>query len=124
MFGSLTSLFVVFAQAAAGGGAKGGEPSPLLQFAPLIAVPFIFYFMMLRPQQIQDKKRRELINNLKKNDKVLTAAGMYGTVIAVDEKTDRVQLRLDDDGKVKATFTKASIVRVLGEPVEKVADAK
>ena len=51
-------------------------------------------------------------------DKVLTAAGMYGTVISVDEKNDRVQLRLDDDGKVKVTFTKASIIRVVNDPGE------
>jgi preprotein translocase subunit YajC len=123
MFGSLSSPFVVFAQAA-GGAAKAAEPNPILQFAPLLAVPFIFYFMMLRPQQQQEKKRRELIDSLKKNDKVLTASGMYGTVISVDEKGDRVQLRLDDDGKVKITFTKASIVRVLNESSEKPAEAK
>jgi preprotein translocase subunit YajC len=123
MLGSLASFFVLFAQAA-GGGAKAQEPNPIFQFAPLLAVPFIFYFMMLRPQQIQEKKRRELIDSLKKNDKVLTAAGMYGTVISVDEKGDRVQLRLDDDGKVKATFTKASIVRVFSDSTEKSVESK
>jgi preprotein translocase subunit YajC len=123
MLGSIASFFVLFAQAA-GGGAKPAEPNPILQFAPLLAVPFIFYFMMLRPQQMQEKKRRELIDNLKKNDKVLTAAGMYGTVISVDEKGDRVQLRLDDDGKVKVSFTKASIVRVFSESTEKPVEAK
>ena len=40
---------------------------------------------------------------------------MYGTVISVDETGDKVQLRLDDDGKVKISFTKASIVRILNE---------
>jgi preprotein translocase subunit YajC len=123
MLGSLFFFFVFFAQAAPAGAGKG-EPSPYFQYAPFIAVPFIFYFLMIRPQQIQDKKRRELIDNLKKNDKVLTAAGMYGTVISVDEKGDRVQLRLDDDGKVKITFTKASIVRVISESSEKTAEAK
>lgn len=123
MPGLFPSLFVLFAQGAGAAG-KAAEPNPILQFAPLLAVPFIFYFMMLRPQQIQEKKRRELIDNLKKNDKVLTASGMYGTVISVDEKGDRVQLRLDDDGKVKVTFTKASIVRVFGETSEKPAEAK
>ncbi len=116
MLGSFVGFFLVFAQAVPA--AKGAEPSLLVQLAPFIPIPIIFYFLMIRPQQMQDRKRRELINTLKKNDKVLTAAGMYGTVISVDEKGDRVQLRLDDDGKVKITFTKASIVRVLSEPVE------
>jgi preprotein translocase subunit YajC len=123
MPGLLASLFLFLAQAAPAAGKGAGpaaaaEPNFLYQFLPLMAVPFIFYFMMLRPQQVQEKKRRELINNLKKNDKVLTSAGIYGTVISVDEKGNRVQLRLDDDGKVKVTFTKISILAVITDPAE------
>jgi preprotein translocase subunit YajC len=72
--------------------------------------------MLIRPQQAQEKQRKEMIGRLKKGDKVLTTSGIYGTVLSVDEEADRVQLRLDDDGKVKIAFTKASIFRVLGEP--------
>jgi preprotein translocase subunit YajC len=129
MLGSLFFFFVFFAQAAPvvakqAAPAGNGEPSSLNQYFPFLMLIPVFYFMVIRPQQVQDKKRRELINALKKNDKVLTAAGMYGTVISVDEKGDRVQLRLDDDGKVKITFTKASIVRVISESSEKTAEAK
>jgi hypothetical protein len=45
-------------------------------------------------------------------------------VISVDEQGDKVQLRLDDDGKVKITFTKASIVRVLNDKPEKLPELK
>jgi preprotein translocase subunit YajC len=51
-------------------------------------------------------------------------SGMYGTVISVDESGDRVQLRLDDDGKLKVTFTRASIVRVLNDSSEKSTETK
>jgi preprotein translocase subunit YajC len=116
MLGLLSVIFTIFAQAPP---AKAEPPqNPLMQYLPLAPIPFVFYFMLIRPQQQQEKKRRSMIDNLKKNDKVVTAAGMYGTVISVDEKNDRVQLRLDDDGKVKVTFTKASIVRVIAEPLE------
>jgi preprotein translocase subunit YajC len=123
MLGSFAGWFQIFAQAGAAGAGKPDDPHWLWGYAPLIAILPVFYLMMFRPQQQQDKKRRELIDNLKKNDKVLTIAGIYGTVISVDEKGDRVQLRLDDDGKVKVTFTKASIVRVLNESTEKPADS-
>jgi preprotein translocase subunit YajC len=122
MLGSLAPFFFFFAQAPAG--PAKGEPSPYLQFAPFVAAPFIFYFLMIRPQQLQEKKRKEMIGKLKKNDKVLTASGMYGTVVSVDDQNDRIQLRLDDDGKVKITFTRASIVRVFNEAGEKPAEAK
>ena len=122
MLGSLAALFVTFAQAAPAAGKP--EANPLLQYLPLLPIPFIFWLMLIRPQQQQEKKRKEMIEKLKKNDKVLTAAGMYGTVISVDDQGDRVQLRLDDDGKVKITFNKASIVRVINEPAERSSEPK
>ena len=84
MLGSLVNFLSLFAQAAPA--AKGAGTDPYVQLLPYLAFIPIIYFMMIRPNQIQDRKRRELINALKKNDKVLTAAGMYGTVISVDEK--------------------------------------
>ena len=122
MLGSLAALFVIFAQAAPAAGKP--EANPLLQYLPLLPIPFIFWLMLIRPQQQQEKKRKEMIGKLKKNDKVLTAAGMYGTVISVDDQGDRVQLRLDDDGKVKITFNKASIVRVINESAERSSEPK
>ena len=123
MLGSLAALFVIFAQAAPAAAGKP-EANPLLQYLPLLPIPFIFWLMLIRPQQQQEKKRKEMINKLKKNDKVLTAAGMYGTVISVDEQGDRVQLRLDDDGKVKISFSRASIVRVLNDTAERSTESK
>jgi preprotein translocase subunit YajC len=122
MLGSLATFLLFFAEAAPV--VAKPEVNPLLQYLPLLPIPIVFYFMLIRPQQQQEKKRRELMGQLKKNDKVLTAAGMYGTVISVDEKSGRVQLRLDDDGKVKATFTRASIVQILSDPSEKPTETK
>ena len=123
MPGLLSAMFSIFAQAAPAAG-KPEVQNPLLQYLPLLPIPVVFYFMLIRPQQQQEKQRRQMINKLKKNDKVLTSAGMYGTVISVDEESDRVQLRLDDDGKVKVTFTKASVVRVVSEAPGKSSELK
>ena len=60
-----------------------------------------------------------MIDALKKNDKVLTSAGIYGTVVSVDEEDDRVVVRVDDDRGVKVAFSKASIVRVLDGSADK-----
>jgi preprotein translocase subunit YajC len=54
-----------------------------------------------------------MIENLKKNDKVLTTGGIYATVISVDGSHDRVVLRVDDERGVKMTFTASSVARVL-----------
>jgi len=107
---------VVFAQDAAGG-------SFLSTLVLLIPIPFLFYFLLLRPQQQQEQKRRSMIDALKKNDKVLTTGGMYGTVISVDSNNDKVVLRVDDERGVKLAFTKASVARVIDTSSEKPAES-
>ena len=82
---------------------------------PLYVMGFvaIIYFLILRPQRQQEQKRRAMIDALKKNDKVVTTGGIYGTVISVDPTTDRVVLRIDDEKGVKVTFTRSSVARVI-----------
>jgi preprotein translocase subunit YajC len=104
-------LPLVFAQ-----DAGNGNYSTLLLLLP---IPFIFYFLLLRPQQQQESKRRSMIDALKKNDKVLTTGGIYGTVISVDANQDKVVLRVDDERGVKLAFTKASVARVIESTSEK-----
>jgi preprotein translocase subunit YajC len=105
----------IIAQNAAGGGGGGNASGGgLITFLPYVAIIGLwFYLLLIRPQQKQEKQRREMMNTLKKNDKVLTAAGIYGTVVSFDAEQDRVLLRVDDDKGTRIAFTKASIVRVL-----------
>jgi preprotein translocase subunit YajC len=93
--------------------AQEGANSSWLPYIYLLPIPFLFYFMIIRPQQQQERKRRAMIDALKKNDKVLTAGGIYGTVVSVDNTQDRVVLRVDDEKGVKLAFTKASVNRVI-----------
>ena len=121
MFGSLAAFPFLLAQAAAPA-PNAAPPSVYEQFAPFI--PFIpvlllFYFIILRPGQQQERKKREMLNQLKKGDKVLTLAGMYGTVVSVDTAGDKVVLRIDEEGKVRVAFTRAGIARVITEGAEK-----
>jgi preprotein translocase subunit YajC len=101
----------------AGGAAAQKEASPLVQFLPLVAIIGLFYFMMIRPQQQEEKKRKERLSRLERNDRVITAGGIYGTVVSVDK--DAILLRLGSDPGVKVEFTKASVVRILEDPKEK-----
>jgi len=106
--------------------AQGAKPADngnfWVQVLPWLWLPLLLYFILLRPQQQQERKRKDLIAALKKNDRVLTAAGIYGTVVSVDADADKVVLRVDDDRGVKLAFSRSSIVRVL-EPSEKAAEA-
>ena len=54
-----------------------------------------------------------MLGGLKKNDRVVTSSGIYGTVVSVDRDADRVTLRVDESANAKLTVTLASIGRVL-----------
>ena len=51
---------------------------------PFILMAAIFYFMLWRPQKQEQKKRKEMLDSLKRGDKVITIGGMYGTGIEID----------------------------------------
>jgi preprotein translocase subunit YajC len=91
---------------------------PLMMFLPII---FLFYFMILRPQQQQERKRRALIAALKKNDRVLLASGIYGTVESIDQDDDRMMVRVASN--VKLEVTRSSVARVLEQGKEPAAEA-
>jgi preprotein translocase subunit YajC len=90
--------------------------NPLLQLPiiPYLVIFAVFYFLVIKPQKDSQKKHQEMVNTLKKNDKVVTASGIHGTIVAVKEKT--VVVRVDDNAKIE--FDK-EVVTV----VEKAADA-
>ena len=56
-----------------------------------------------------------MLSELKKNDRVVTSSGIYGSVASVDQGAERVTLRVDESANVKITVTLASIARVLRE---------
>jgi preprotein translocase subunit YajC len=120
MPGLFVRLPLLFAEAAPAADAGGGNL--LSNLLPFMAVPILFYLLIWRPKQQDDRRRQEMLRALKKNDKVLTAAGIYGTIVSVDEDQDRVVLRVDDDRGVRIAFNRASVVRILDASPDKAAE--
>ncbi len=80
--------------------ANAGQPPAWMSFLPLVAMGFIFWFLILRPQMRQQKAHRAKIGALKKNDMVVTAGGLIGKVLKIDDHY--VELELAPNVKVKA----------------------
>ncbi len=78
----------------------------LFLYLPIFA---IFYFLVMRPQQQQQKKIKEMLANLKKNDEVVTSSGIHGTVVLVKDKT--VVVRVDEGCRIE--FDRESIATVV-----------
>ena len=85
-----------------GGSATGG----LIGLLPFILIFVIFYFLLIRPQQkrqrLVQQERDSMLKALKPGDKVVTTGGIYGTIVAVREKDDTVQLRIAQSVSVEA----------------------
>jgi preprotein translocase subunit YajC len=113
----------LFAQANAPAPAAGGGSSGQFNIMAIILVAVLwFYILILRPQQKQDKQRKAMMDALKKNDRVLTSAGIYGTVVSVDAEQDKVVVRIDDDRGVRVVFTRASIIKIFDGSEDKAKD--
>ena len=96
---------VAFAQQPAPGAASP-TMALIAQMLPFLGIIVIMYFLLIRPQQQKQNELSKLQSGLAKGDRVLTQAGIYGTVVGVDG--DKVVLRVDDN--VKLEFQKSSIV--------------
>jgi len=83
-------------QGSAGQGGAGGLLGSLL---PLILIFVIFYFLLIRPQQKKAKDQKNMIDNLKKGDKIVTSGGIYGVIEAVSSNT--VTLKAGENVKIK-----------------------
>ena len=81
--------------------APSPAPSGLLQFAPMIFIFVIFYFLLIAPMRKKQKKTQEMLSKLKKGDEVLTTGGIYGTIDALNEERNFVILRISDNTKIK-----------------------
>ena len=73
--------------------------NPLVNFLPLIIIFVIFYFLLIRPQKLNQKEHQKMIQNLNKNDEIVTTGGLHGKIINVKDKT--VILRVDESVKVE-----------------------
>ncbi len=91
------------------------DPGPqgpgIIQFLPLIAIAAVFYLLLIRPMRRQEQERQKLASNLKKNDEVLTNAGIYGTIVDVSDSDDKITVKIADNVRIK--MTKGSVLRNL-----------
>lgn len=75
---------------------------------PLAIIMVIFYVVLIRPQQKQDKDFKKLLAGLKKNDEIVTIGGVHGTIVNVKEKTFVV--RVDDNTRIE--IDKSAVARI------------
>mgnify|MGYP003988330541 FL=1 len=76
------------------------QNSGIGQFIPLILIFVIFYFFLIRPQQKKVKEHKIMVDNLKRGDKVITSAGIIGTIERIIDN-EKVEILIADNVKVE-----------------------
>lgn len=76
----------------------------------MILLVVVFYFILIRPQQQRSKQQAKLLAGLKAGDRIVTSAGIVGSVVTVKDKTVTVR-----SGDAKFEVTKASVTDIIPE---------
>ncbi|MBN2190442.1 MAG: preprotein translocase subunit YajC [Candidatus Aureabacteria bacterium] len=93
------------------GTSTAGQSGSLSQTLLMVGVLFaIFYFLLIRPQKKQQEKHKQMIESLKKGDKIITSGGIYGVVANVKDKTFIV--KVDDNTKIEVAKSCVSTILV------------
>jgi len=80
---------------------------------PIFVLMFVvIYFLMIRPQSIQQKNHQNMLNNLKKGDKVLTRGGIIGKIVGFQGKNQSIIiLSIDESTNIKVMKTYISSIQ-------------
>lgn len=95
----------------------GAGPDALISILPFILIFVIMYFMIIRPQRTQMKKRQEMLSAVRRGDTVVTGGGLVGKVTKVNDGDGELEVDLGNGVKVTAIRSTLMEVRVKGEPV-------
>ena len=109
----MLNMLMIMAQTPNSGPPTGGLSTMLF---PLVLMGGIFYFILIRPQSKEKKRRAGMLSGMKKNDRVVTIGGILGTITSV--RDDEVTLKVDESSNTKITFSRASIQRILGSAAD------
>lgn len=73
------------------------RPSPLFNVLPLLVIFGVFYVLIIRPQQKQQKQKLEVIKNLKIGDKIYTNSGIICFIEEIEQDKDVVKVKINDN---------------------------
>ena len=112
-------MFITPAFAQAAGGSPFGGAGELL--FPLLFMLVIFYFLVMRPQQPRAKQHREMVNQVRRGDTVVTSGGFVGKVTKASDTSDEIEVELSDALRVRVLKSTLMDVRGKGEPAKETA---
>lgn len=90
-------------------GGQQGQPNSMWGFMfPMILIFAIMYFLILRPQAKRQKEHQKMLNSLEKGDRVMTAGGIFGSIVGIKEKENVLIVKVADNVKVEVSRSHVS----------------
>ena len=80
------------------------ESNLLVSLLQLVVLFAVFYFFLIRPQRVQAKRHKEMLESLKKGDKVVSSGGLICEIIKVEEQFFSVRLSDDNTARLSKDF--------------------
>ena len=102
----------LFAFSASEGQGGGGFAA----FLPFILIMVVIYFLMIRPQSKRQKEKRQMLDNIKKGDRVITIGGIHGSVAGIKNNGKVVVLKVDKNMNI--TVNKTAVAGLAGNVTE------
>jgi preprotein translocase subunit YajC len=87
-----------------------------MQFAPLVLIFIVFYFLMIRPQQKRQKAQQALVRAAKRGDRIVTAGGIMGVITKANDADNDVEVEIAQGVKVR--IVRSAISEVLNRNPE------
>jgi preprotein translocase subunit YajC len=105
-------LDFLYALAAPEGQSGGG----FVAFLPFVLIMAVIYFLMIRPQSKRQKEKRQMLENIKKGDRVITIGGIHGSVAGIKNNGKVVVLKVDKNMNI--TVNKSAVAGLAGNVTE------
>ena len=115
-------MFSLISDAHAQDALGGIASAQVMQFLPLVLIFVVFYFLMIRPQQQQQKLLKAQIAAVKRGDRVLTAGGIVGVVQKVREGANEIEVEIAPN--VRVTIARDTLSTVLTPSMPEAANDK
>lgn len=98
--------------------------NPFLQFFAnplnlILISAILFMLIVVKPQQKQLKQHQRALADLKKNDRVVTAAGIHGTVVQITAEDPTVTIRIDENTGARMTINRETIAKIINNSENK-----
>jgi len=109
-------MFSLISAAQAQDATGGIASAQVMQFLPLVLIFVVFYFLMIRPQQAQQKALKAQIAAVKRGDRVLTAGGIVGVVQKVRDGANEIEVEIAPNVRVTVAKDTLSTILTPGTP--------